>query len=101
MLGQPNKPAVAGFILGPIAIFVGFGGACLGPLTLVAGIILGITGVILSIVGLKRSRKTKTGRGLAIAGLIINLAWLVFGVALPMAIAIYYRPPRLPATMGA
>lgn len=100
MLGQPNKPAVAGFILGPIAIFVGFGGACLGPLTFLAGIILGITGLILSILGLKRSRKTKTGRGLAIAGLIINLAWLVFVVGV-MSITIYYRPPRLPAGMGA
>lgn len=100
MRGQPNRPAVAGFILGLIAILVGFGGVCLGPLTLVAGIILGITGLILSILGLKRSRKTKTGRGLAIAGLIINLAWLVFVVAV-MSITIYYRPSRLPATMGA
>ena len=48
--------------------------------------IAGIAGLICSIIGLKKSRETGTGRGLAIAGIILSSLSLVTLVAVPVSI---------------
>ena len=60
--------AIAGFILSLIGIFI-------------SAIPCGIVGTILSALGMKETTsKNKKGRGLAIAGLVVSIIDIVFGV---------------------
>ncbi|MBP3502168.1 MAG: DUF4190 domain-containing protein [Clostridia bacterium] len=63
-----NGLAVAGFVVGVISIFINF------------YTITGIIGLILSIVGLKKSKQTETGKGLAIAGICCSIVGIIVGI---------------------
>lgn len=70
--GESNGMALAGFILGlvsflftPIALIPFLGWFIYAALS--------ITGIVLSIMGIVRSKVTGTGLGLAIAGLILSI----------------------------
>lgn len=67
---QPRKNgvAIAGFVVGLVSIFWNF--YC----------VTGIVGLILSIIGMKKSKEIGSGKGLAIAGIICSIVGLVMGV---------------------
>jgi len=72
---QPNGIAKAGFVFALIGLFISF--------VPVLGWIIWILGLIFSIVGIATSgRKGGTGRGLAIAGLIISCIDLILLIIL-------------------
>ncbi len=86
--GQPvpgapaqNGFAVAGLVVSLVSIAVGIVGLCCYGLP---GIITAVVGLILSIVGLQRSKQDpyQTGRGMAIAGIIISAIMIVLSIAL-------------------
>lgn len=66
--GKNSGKAIAGFVLGLCGIF-----ACMLP---IAGLPVSITGLILSVKGSKSIRK-----GLAKAGLVLNIIFLVATIA--------------------
>lgn len=66
--GAANGVATAGFVVGLVAVF----------LPLFFGFGAGVTGLVLSIVGVSKSRITGTGKGLAIAGIVLSAVAIVF-----------------------
>lgn len=70
-----NGLAIAGFVLG----LLGFLGSWI-PVINVVGIILGVIGVVLAGVGLSKSRSIGSGRGLAIAGLILGVLAIAIAI---------------------
>lgn len=60
--------AVAGLVLGIVAIVLGFV-PCIGILAIIPAIL----GIIFSIMGLSQAKKTGQGKGMAIAGLILSI----------------------------
>jgi uncharacterized membrane protein len=62
---ESNGLGTAGFILSLVTLFFGW--------IPVLGWILWLLGLIFSAVGISKSKKTGTGRGLSIAGLVISL----------------------------
>ena len=60
-----NALAIAGMVVGIVSIFLGF--YC----------ITGIVGLILSILGLKKSKETGKGKGMAIAGIVCSIVGIV------------------------
>ena len=67
---QPNNGlAIAGFVVGLVSIFLNF--YC----------ITGIVGLILSILGLKKSKETGKSKSLAIAGIICSIIGIIVGSA--------------------
>lgn len=69
-----NGWAIAGFIVGLLALIGGF------VLFFYAGLILGVFGIALSADGIRRSLKSTQGRGFAIAGLVLSVLAVAFGV---------------------
>ena len=61
---KTNGLAIAGFVVSLVSLL------CCGYISIV--------GLILSIVGLNKSKETNSGKGLAIAGIIISAIALVF-----------------------
>jgi hypothetical protein len=78
-----NGPAIAGFVLALVALFLGwipyFGWAVL------------LNALIFSCVGLSRTKKPGVGqKGFAIAGLIISLIALLIGLLLLVVLVNYF-----------
>lgn len=69
---EPNKNnglAIAGFVVSLVSIFFNF--YC----------ITGIVGIILSVIGLKKSSELEgKGKGMAIAGIILGVVGIVIGI---------------------
>ena len=69
---DPNKNnglAIAGFVVSLVSIFLNF--YC----------ITGIVGIILSIIGLKKSSELEgNGKGMAIAGIVLGVVGIVVGI---------------------
>lgn len=66
---QPNNGlAISGFIVGLISIFFNF------------YTITGIVGLILSIIGFKKSKQTQKGKGFAIAGICCSIVGIIIGI---------------------
>lgn len=63
-----NGLAIAGFVVGLVSIFINF--YC----------ITGIVGLILSILGLKKSKQTQKGKGIAIAGICCSIVGIIVGI---------------------
>lgn len=63
-----NGLAIAGFVVGLVSIFLNF--YC----------ITGIVGLILSIVGFKKSKEIEKGKSLAIAGIICSIIGIVVDI---------------------
>lgn len=64
-----NGLAIAGFVVSLVSLFINFAG------------IVGLVGTILSGVGLEKSKNLEgKGKGLAIAGLIIGIIGVVYGI---------------------
>lgn len=66
--GASNGLAVAGFVVGLVSIF----------LPLIFGLGAGAAGLVLSIMGAAKSGTTGTGKGLAVAGIILSSVGIVF-----------------------
>lgn len=66
--GEANGVATAGFIVGLVSVF----------LPLFFGLGVGAAGLVLSIVGASRSATTGTGKGLAIAGIVLSAVGILF-----------------------
>lgn len=66
--GASNGLATAGFIVGLVSIF----------LPLIFGLGAGAAGLVLSIIGANKSATTGTGKGLAIAGIILSAVGIIF-----------------------
>lgn len=76
---QTNGPAIAGMVLGIISLPA----LCIWLLGLPCALI----GIILSVIGKKRSRETGTGGGMATAGLVLSLVTIgLFGLLLLLAV---------------
>lgn len=75
-----NGLATAGFVLG----LLGFLGSFI-PVINVVGIVMGVVGAVLAIVGLMKSRTTGSGKGLAIAGLVLGALAVVVGIIVNVA----------------
>ncbi len=86
----PKKPgnglAVAGFVLG----LLGFLGSFV-PVLNIGGIIMGIVGLVLAIVGLSKAKNTGTGKGLALAGVILGALAVVIGIVINVAFASVFK----------
>jgi hypothetical protein len=78
--GGNNGLATAGFVLALLGLL----GSWI-PFLNVVGILLAIIGLVLAGVGLAKSRKTDTGKGLAIAGLVLGALALVVAVIVNVA----------------
>ena len=65
--------AVAGMILGIVAIVLSFV-PCINLISLLPAVV----GLVLSILGLVKSKKTGSGRGMAIAGLVLCILALIW-----------------------
>ncbi|MCX5676285.1 MAG: DUF1559 domain-containing protein [Planctomycetota bacterium] len=79
---KTSGPAIAGLICGGGAVFLGLSGIYTLGIGGAMGLLIGIVGLIFSIVALRRIRRTPgqvTGRGLAIAGLVTSIAAVVLG----------------------
>lgn len=77
---KSNGVATAGFVIALITLFIGW--------IPVLGWISWVLGLIFSAVGISRAKKAGgTGKGLAVAGLVISLAGLVLIILLAGAIA--------------
>lgn len=75
-----NGLATAGFVLG----LLGFLGSFI-PVINIGGIVLGVIGAVLAAVGLGKAKRSGTGRGLAIAGLVLGALALIIGVIVNVA----------------
>ena len=63
-----NGLAIAGFVVSICSLFINFGG------------IVGLIGTILSAVGLSKVKSTGKGKGFAIAGLIMGIISIIYGI---------------------
>lgn len=63
-----NGFAIAGFVVSLCSLLINFGG------------LVGLTGTILSAVGLAQVKQKNSGKGLAIAGLIIGIFSIIYGI---------------------
>ncbi len=77
-----NGIAIAGFVLG----LLGFLGSFI-PVINLGGIVLGVVGAVLAAVGLAKSKKLGTGKGLATAGLVLGSLALIIGIIVNVAFA--------------
>jgi hypothetical protein len=75
-----NGLATAGFVLSLLGLLSSW-----IPLLNVVGIILAILGAILAAVGLAKSKRAGTGKGLAIAGLVLGVAAVVVAIVVNVA----------------
>ncbi len=66
--GTSNSLAVAGFVVSIVSLFINLAG------------IVGLVATILSAIGLSKVKETGKGKGLAIAGLIIGIIGIVYGI---------------------
>lgn len=66
--GTNNGLATAGFVVSICSLLINFAG------------IVGLIGAILSGVGLSKVKSTGKGKGLAIAGLIIGIISVIYGI---------------------
>jgi hypothetical protein len=70
-----NGVAIAGLTCGILAIAFGW-----LPVVFVLGAVLAVLGVVLGTVGLRRSRRSGSGRGFALAGIVTGLVGIVVAV---------------------
>lgn len=77
-----NGLAIAGFVLG----LLGFLGSFI-PLINIVGIVMGVVGAVLAAFGLAKAKKSGTGKGLAMSGLILGGLALIIGIAVNVAFA--------------
>ncbi len=66
--GKTNSLAIAGFVVAMASLFLNFYG------------IVGLVATVLSAVGLSKVKETGTGKGFAIAGLIVGIISILWGV---------------------
>ena len=76
-----NGLAVAGFVLG----ILGFLGSFI-PVLNIGAIVLAVIGAVLAAVGLARSKSVHTGKGLAIAGLVLSVLAVIIAVIIDVAV---------------
>ena len=75
--------AIAALVCGSVGAFLALVGICTFGITAALGIIVGIVGLILAIVAMRRIRRSAGqmgGRGLAIGGLATSIAAVVLGL---------------------
>lgn len=77
---QSNGMATAGFVLGLLGLLI-----CWIPIVNILGIVLGLLGAVLAAVGLAKSQKVGTGKGLAIAGMILGVLAVLFAILINVA----------------
>lgn len=77
-----NGLATAGFVLGLLGLLGSF-----IPVLNVGGMVLGVIGAILAAVGLTRAKRTGSGKGLALSGLVLGVLALVVGIVVNVAFA--------------
>lgn len=75
-----NGLAIAGFVLGLLALLTSW-----IPLLNILSIIIGVLGVILAAIGLAKAGKIGSGKGLAIAGLVLGTLAVVFSIVVNVA----------------
>lgn len=75
-----NGLATAGFVLGLVGLLT-----CWIPILNVLGILLGILGIVLAAVGFAKSKKVGTGKGLAIAGMVLGALAVLLAVLINVA----------------
>ncbi len=75
-----NGLATAGFVVA----LLGFLGSFI-PVINVVGIVMGVVGAVLAVVGLVKSRTTGSGKGLAIAGVVLGALAVVVGIVVNVA----------------
>ncbi len=75
-----NGLAVTGFVLGLLGLLL-----CWIPVLNFFGILLGILGAVFGTIGLVSSKKTGTGKGLAIAGLVMGVLAVVLAILINVA----------------
>jgi hypothetical protein len=78
-VAQTNGLAIAGMVLGIVSIVLFF-------LAWIASVV-GVVGLILSLVGLNKSKQMGgSGRGMAIAGVITSAAGIVIGIVVTIIV---------------
>lgn len=75
-----NGLATAGFVLGLLGLLASW-----IPVLNIVGLILGVLGAILAAVGLAKSKKVGTGKGLALSGLILGVLAVVIAIVVNVA----------------
>ncbi len=78
---QSNVLAIIGFISALVGLFV-------------AAVFFGTAGIVCSSIGLSKVKETNSGKGLAIAGLVIGIidviAWIFLIIVAAIGISLYY-----------
>ncbi|WP_323102174.1 DUF4190 domain-containing protein [Intrasporangium sp. YIM S08009] len=75
-----NGLATAGFVLGLLGLLASW-----IPVLNIVGLILGVLGAILAAVGLAKSKKVGTGKGLALTGLILGVLAVIIAIVVNVA----------------
>ena len=75
-----NGLATAGFVLGLLGLLASW-----IPVLNIVGLILGVLGAILAAVGLAKSKKVGTGKGLALTGLILGVLAVIIAIVINVA----------------
>lgn len=78
---RSNGLAIAGFVLGLLALL----GSWI-PFVNILAIVLGVVGLVLAIIGLSTSKRKGSGKGLAIAGLVMSLLGILFAIVVNVAV---------------
>lgn len=79
---QPARPVVGGGGMATAALVLGIL-ALITSFTIIGGVLLGLLALIFGVIGLRRARRgLATGRGRAIAGIILGLLGIAIAVAL-------------------
>lgn len=64
-------------------------GKVLGIISIVTAVLgMGLVGLVLGIIGLKKSKKVGMGNGLAVAGIVLSIVSIVIGIALIAVLAL-------------
>jgi hypothetical protein len=71
---QSNTMATAGGIVG----IVGYGLAWIPALGIPIGLVMGIIAIVLSAIGLGRTQYVDSGRGMAVAGLVLGILTVIW-----------------------
>lgn len=77
---KTNGFAIAGFVLALVSLVFGTSSALMG-------IVVPVVAIVLSAIGMAKSKTVQSGRGMAVAGLVIAIIALVLGIALKIVLA--------------
>ena len=81
-----NVPAIVALVLGVLGLLI-----CWIPFVGLVGSALGLAAVIVAFVGFSKAKKTHSGRGLAIGGLVTGAIALLLGLLITIGLTVWWN----------